>query len=99
MRGYPGYGSWESSSCDFPIRSHIDWEAALLSLCRFLAYHPEVSAAELVGRTARCWLFSSATGASAWGVLWSLDAVLTTAYLVSLVVCFMLSNQLRNKWE
>ena len=48
----------------------------MLSLCRF--WH---TAAELVGRAARYWLFGGATGASAWGVLWSLDAVLTTAYL------------------
>ena len=79
-------------SCDFLIRSHSDWEGAVLSLCRFLAHHPEVPAAELVGRTARRWLFGGATGGSAWGVLWSLDPVLTTAYLVSLVVRFMLSN-------
>ena len=36
-------------------------------------------AAELVERAARCWIFGGATGASAWGVLWSLDPVLTPA--------------------
>ena len=49
----------------------------MLSLCRFLAQHSEVLAAELVECTARCWLFGGATGASAW----SLDAMITTAYL------------------
>ena len=54
----------------------------MLSLCKFLAHRPEVLTAELVGRTARCCLFGGATGASAWGVLWPLDTVLTTAYLL-----------------
>ena len=51
----------------------------MLSLCRFLAHYPEVLAAELVERAARCCIFGGATGASSWGVLWSLDPVLTPA--------------------
>ena len=54
----------------------------MLSLCRFLAHRSGVLAAEPVECTARCWLFCVVTGASAWGILWSLDAVLTTAYLL-----------------
>ena len=79
MRGHPKYGSWETPSCYSWISPHSDSEEAVLSLRRFLAHHPVVLASELVERTARCWLFGGATGASAWGVLWSLDVVLTIA--------------------
>ena len=53
----------------------------MLSLCRFLAQHPEVLPAELVGRNAGRWLFDDATETSAWGILWSLDALHSTTYL------------------
>ena len=96
MHEHHEYGSWETPSCYSWINSHSDWEGAVLSLSyRCIGFWH--TAAELVGRTARCWLFSSATGASAWGVLWSLDAVLTTAIFVSLVVCFikLIAEQVR----
>ena len=80
MRGHPEHGGWETPFCYSWIRPHSDWEGAVLGLCRFLAHHPEVPAAELVGRTARHWLFDDTTGTSAWGSLWSLDAVHSTAY-------------------
>ena len=78
MREHPEYGSWETPSCYSWTNSHSDWEGAVLSLCyRCIGFWH--TAAELVGRTARYWLFGGATGASAWGVLWSLDVVLTIA--------------------
>jgi len=68
IRGHPKYGSWKTPSCDPSIRPHGEREGAVLLQCRLLAYLPEVFA-ELVGRTARCWSFGGANGASAWGLV------------------------------
>ena len=54
----------------------------LIAIGKELCYHCVgfwYTAAELVGRNTGCWLFGGAAGASAWGVLWSLDVVLTIA--------------------
>jgi len=80
-----------------PRRVLVAIRNELLLLCGLLAHRLEAFAAELAGRTARCWPFGAANGASARSLVVSGYPLQRIILVVSLVICFMLSDWSRDE--